>query len=871
MPKPTALSKTSTRVLHIALAVIAFISISYQARALEQAFPQWFGVKIVQWPFLLEARELPHFLVQYVGSDALAAGLENQDEIIAINGVPLTSRSVYSDILLASHAGQRLTVTYRKKPESSDETAQFPLLEKNTPPDLIPILYYAALPAFCMTLGFLVAVLRPKDVRAWLLLGLMLSMATFFNTFPDFWNSPLRMPGAIYLRFQQNSWLAYLLLLGIYFPEPFPDSSLWRWWHRLASVVLAFWAVFCAADVASFAIEIRSIAAAVPINRFSALAGAFNVVLVNLMIASFLASIALKYRLASSIDNKRRLRVLYAGAAASLLPITTLYLFEHLEVVSEQYIPYWIKTFVYLAFFLLPVTLAYVIVVQRAMDVRILLRTGSKYLLASTTLKFFRIAGIAALLWFVALPLFSHHHDPVTATFWGAVLLLSAILFFDKSAPTDLLQEWVDRRFFREAYDTDLVLNELSEQVRSFTETGPLVETVARRISEVLHVPWVSVLLRVDNGFQLCYSTGAMGTCELSLPAESRSVRHVLETNRPVVMYQESTAGWLTQAELPERVSLDQLHAEVLLALPGRKRLLGIMVLGSKRSEAPYSVSDLRVLQSVGNQTGLALEVSELAHSLVEEASQRAGMNREMEIARGVQQRLFPRRTPHIQGLDLAGACLPALGVGGDYYDYLTLPNGMTGLAIGDIAGKGIAAALLMAGLQASLRGLTLAGVSDLSDLMAKLNTLVYDATPTNRFATFFYCVFDPGNRSLHYSSAGHNPMLLYRKKEKNMIRLRTSGLALGLRRTSTYVADKIVLELGDELFLYTDGVTESRNSSGEEFDEVRLEHAVRTSAGKSADETLASLLATVESFAAGEAQHDDITLIVARAVAVVI
>jgi sigma-B regulation protein RsbU (phosphoserine phosphatase) len=458
MPESKALSKALTRAPYIALALISVIAISYQARALEQIFPQWFGMKMVQWPFLLQARELPHFLVEFVNGDSSAAGLENKDEIIAINGLPLSSRSVYSDILLASHAGEHLTVTYRKRSESLDRTAEIPLHEQNSSPELIPILYYAALPAFCLTLGFLVAFLRPKDVRAWLLLGLMLSMATFFNAFPDFWSSQFRMPGAIYLHFQQNSWFAYLLLLGIYFPEQFPESSPWQWWQRLAWIVLAFWAVLCAADVASFAIEIRSVAAAVPINRFSDLAGASYFVLASLMIASFLASIALKYWLASSIDAKRRLRVLYAGAAASLLPISTLFLFEHLKGVNEQYIPTWIKTLVYLAFFLLPVTFAYVIVVQRA----------------STTVKFFRIAGVAALVWFVAVPLFSHHHDPVTATLWGGMLLLVAYLFFKQRSPTDLLQAWVDRRFFREAYNTDLVLSELSEEVRSFTETAPL-------------------------------------------------------------------------------------------------------------------------------------------------------------------------------------------------------------------------------------------------------------------------------------------------------------------------------------------------------------------------------------------------------------
>jgi sigma-B regulation protein RsbU (phosphoserine phosphatase) len=374
-------------------------------------------------------------------------------------------------------------------------------------------------------------------------------------------------------------------------------------------------------------------------------------------------------------------------------------------------------------------------------------------------------------------------------------------------------------------------------------------------------------MLSGDDGFQLRHSiTARARPDDLSLPRHASSVRRVTESNRPALVYQESAEGWLIHTEAQERQTLEQLNAEVLLALPGRERLMGIMVLGPKRSEEPYSVSDLRVLQSVGVQTGLALEVSELAHSLAREASQRASINREMEIAREVQRRFFPRQMQQIRGLDVAGACLPALGVGGDYYDYLNVPAGKTGLAIGDIAGKGIPAALLMAGLQASLRGLVLAGISDLGDLMAKLNTLVYDATPRNRFATFFYGVFDPENGSLRYSSAGHNAVLLYRKKRDETLWLKTEGLALGLRRMSNYVADEVALEPGDELYLYTDGVTEARSASGEEFGEERLERTVRECAGESADQKLVRLLGAVQSFAAGEAQHDDITVIVARA-----
>jgi len=188
-------------------------------------------------------------------------------------------------------------------------------------------------------------------------------------------------------------------------------------------------------------------------------------------------------------------------------------------------------------------------------------------------------------------------------------------------------------------------------------------------------------------------------------------------------------------------------------------------------------------------------------------------------------------------------------------------------LAIGDVAGKGVPAALLMAGLQASLRGLTLAGISDLSELMAKLNVLVYEATPTNRFATFFYGLYEPATRRLRYSTAGHNPALLLRASNGEIEWLKTRGVGLGLQRASSYQQAELTLEPGDRLVLYTDGVTEARNPQGEEFGTDRLAETLRSCIALNASAILDQVMAAVTGFAAEAPQFDDITVIVVRVV----
>ncbi len=189
---------------------------------------------------------------------------------------------------------------------------------------------------------------------------------------------------------------------------------------------------------------------------------------------------------------------------------------------------------------------------------------------------------------------------------------------------------------------------------------------------------------------------------------------------------------------------LQTLGAQLLLPVSMNSRLLGVISLGAKKSEAPYSQGDLQLLSAVASQTGLALENAELTETIRKEIAQRERLDRELEIARDVQQHLFPQTLPRVEGLDFAGYCRPVEGVGGDYYDFVRLPYGCLGVAVGDVSGKGIAAALMMASLQASLRGQTIKPCETLSEMIQHINHLVYEASADNRYATFFYAQYDP-------------------------------------------------------------------------------------------------------------------------------
>ncbi len=243
------------------------------------------------------------------------------------------------------------------------------------------------------------------------------------------------------------------------------------------------------------------------------------------------------------------------------------------------------------------------------------------------------------------------------------------------------------------------------------------------------------------------------------------------------------------------------------------------------------------------------------------EAERRAAQ--ELEIAKQVQARLFPQTLPAFRSLDYAGICIQARHVGGDYYDFLALGQNRLALLVGDISGKGIAAALLMANLQANLRSQFALAREQPQLLLQSVNRLFYENTVESAYATFFFADYDEQARRLRYANCGHLPALLLRR-DGAVERLHSTGTVLGLFKEWDCPAAECPFYAGDTLVLYTDGVTESFNAEGEEFGEQRLVEALQQRRELPAQRLLAFVVEEIQNFSPHE-QHDDITLIVAK------
>ena len=288
----------------------------------------------------------------------------------------------------------------------------------------------------------------------------------------------------------------------------------------------------------------------------------------------------------------------------------------------------------------------------------------------------------------------------------------------------------------------------------------------------------------------------------------------------------------------------------------------GLIVVADKESRTgvgPFTSGDRRTLELFANQAAIALENARLHR----EALEKERLEREMELAAEIQQRLLPTRVPEIEGLELKGWSRPAQHVGGDYYDLITLKNGSLVLVVGDVSGKGMPAALMVSTVHSALR-LLLDRMEVGPALLERLNRHIAETSAPNKFITFFMAEVDSRRREVQFLNAGHNPAILV-AADGEATELETGGLPLGLLLDGSYKVGQVSMGPGSLLCIYSDGITEALSADDEEFGVERLLDVLLAAR----DRPLESIIATIErataEFAVGMPQADDQTLLLLR------
>ena len=415
----------------------------------------------------------------------------------------------------------------------------------------------------------------------------------------------------------------------------------------------------------------------------------------------------------------------------------------------------------------------------RKTPVSFLIRRSVRYFLVSHGFRLLQAVVILATLSFVLtgsriafIDQYGNRAD-IVASIFVTIATIAVLTTLNRSVMTA-----IDRRFFREAYNAELILTELGEVIPTLSKTKQLVELVANKISDALHPENVTIFLDdEDAGAFVAAFSSATSRAGAALSSRPRNL--VLRNDEwPINQLRKSILNSVDVIEAArlsngprldadgvstnhESQTLRAIHSALLIPIAANGRLRGVISLGQRLSDLHYAQEDERLVLVVANQMGTFIENMELLGRMVEEER----IARELEMAAEVQRHLFPADGLEDSALEIYGTCLPARGVGGDYYDYFPVDNRSTGIAIADVAGKGIAAALLMSTVQASLRCQLTSADRSLADIVSAMNSLLRRSTSDGGYATFFLAQFDKETRGLTYVNAGHNPPMLVRDR----------------------------------------------------------------------------------------------------------
>jgi sigma-B regulation protein RsbU (phosphoserine phosphatase) len=796
------------------------------------------------------------------GSPAAAAGVRTGDQILSVNGIPASETIECRLALRAARTGDTLSLEL-----ADDEgSRRAVVIEAAAPPwqEIAWRFTFAAAGLCALALGFLLAFQGPEKLTL-VFFGICFCISFFLREPPDIRSASVRMLHETLYNLLQVLLPALFVHFFILFPVR-AESPRRRWLERLLYLPAVLITLFLQipallGDRAGDTLQHASLNLAVTTLYFI-ISGALAV---SLFIRSFLQ---LRGR-----RERAQLRVALWGTILGLLPLVVAFilvnLFPHAELPGLRYSV--------LALLLIPASFAYGAFRHRVFDLEILVKRSVLYSVLTALLLavyFGMVIGLGGLL------------HRLTGARNPLLSLVSVVAIALIAAPVRArLQRFIDRVFFRDRYDARLTLRRFSHDLARMLELGGIATLLVERVVEILDLESAVLLLQRAPGEPYAPAhSPSLSAHAAHLFAEEGSGREFVSPgeaggdggdarrgdpggtsrtegtarSRPVRLDRPAGVSRLELFLYEDRLALQHYEPSIAVPLWGRERLLGVLLLGAPRSGAWTSPEDLDLLETLGEQASIALENALLHRSALE----RERVAQELAVARGIQAHLVPDAEPECDTIEFSGSTVASHEIGGDFYDYVPLGASRLGLAIGDVSGKGIPAALLMAGLQSSFRSEAERGGTP-AQVLGAMNQRILSLGEKDRFVCFFYGLLDLASRQIVYSNAGLDQPILIRASGR-VERLQHGGPVLGVVATARFDEGMISLAPGDTLVLYTDGLVESaqqRPGFGEtELIEFLVAHRKEPAA------TLRELTLARVIELGGDLSLDDTTLIIARA-----
>ncbi len=540
--------------------------------------------------------------------------------------------------------------------------------------------------------------------------------------------------------------------------------------------------------------------------------------------------------------ERRQIATVFGGTVLGVTPFLVLGVLFPSLLQEDRYLLLGVVPLI-----LVPLTFGYAIVRFHVFDIRVIVRRSLFYTLTTAVVAVTYAIGIAAFnLLFRDVSLGRSPYYPV-------LLALAILALFDPLRRR--LQEPIDRFFFREAYDARRAVEEMSEAiVREVSEEG-VEDMLTGRLCQVMHVEWAVLFLPAEGLLE----PGDSAAVELPpLPRDLMMVRELIRRRGPQRVVALEPLKVLDRATASALDALAGAGARLLVPLLARDHFYGLLVFGPKLSEEEYHREDLQLVKTLANQAAVALENARL----LRDRTRQVALEKELEIARRVQFSLIPDRLPVPPGWQVSAHCAPAQQVGGDFYDALPgAGDGEVAVVLGDVSGKSVAGAMRMVAAREVLHTAALGGTAA-EVLLATANRRLYNPQPRLFVALAYMLLREEGRVS--YALAGQPAPLLRRRGGVVELPAPRHRLPLGALRDGAWDLVGVDLEAGDTLLLYSDGVTEAQDASGESFGDDRLRAALERCDGET-ESVVAEILATLRRYTQGAEPYDDLTLVALR------
>jgi phosphoserine phosphatase RsbU/P len=425
------------------------------------------------------------------------------------------------------------------------------------------------------------------------------------------------------------------------------------------------------------------------------------------------------------------------------------------------------------------------------------------------------------------------------------------------SETTLKLQE--ENKRLRTAVEELSVLNEISTAISSTQPQEEIIDLIVRKCVKHLKVEQGAVMLLDEEDIEKPFRT---------MIRKQDSLSNILPYR-----FDAQLTGWMLKNKTPllindlegdsrfKSLASDGFSILSLLSVPmlAKGKMIGLLTVFNKKTESGFSNNDQRLLGIIAGQSAQIIENSRL----YQEEQAFIHLREEMRLAYEIQVDLLPKTQPEIENYKIAGKSIPAKDVGGDYFDFITIDENRLAFCIADISGKGIPAAILMANLQASLRGQTKLDRS-CKECVSFSNDILYHNTSPSKFATLFYGILNNKNHELTYCNAGHNEPFLF-SKENKLIKLSVGGVVAGIVPSYPFDEATIQILLDELLVLFSDGITEAMNSNEEEFSEKRLEEVILKNKNETPEKLIEIIFNEVQKYSGNVPQMDDMTIVIIK------